>query len=290
MEKSNNHSKVSSCVLYARSAYHNFSLDIENFISLWEKEKSMNYTDFATIWQNNNFTLIFAGQSYMKYLKLLCEITLSVVKNYLFSQENVYVQIGAFYLLYAFFYKQPIRKDVTIRLTLEEHRSLKRLLNKMLDQGQYDALYIYAKMKTDEAFDFVGQPSPLYLTSKNGNDTTLTAIGASRQFSAILSDLEKVLKSEAVDTLDKTCTTYATKMAVFAKRHPGLMPPVTTIMNDLKETYTEIMDCGNSVIIESDPKDADLLKRQAVRRKAVAAQTSEYRGSKIVITAADLDK
>ncbi|KAH1018963.1 hypothetical protein HUJ05_006633 [Dendroctonus ponderosae] len=95
------------------------------------------------------------GQSYMKYLKLLCEITLSVVKNYLFSQENVYVQIGAFYLLYAFFYKQPIRKDVTIRLTLEEHRSLKRLLNKMLDQGQYDALLVTLMLNASISLKYV---------------------------------------------------------------------------------------------------------------------------------------
>lgn len=52
-------------------------------------------------------------------------------------------------------------KDVTIRLSLEEHRSLKRLLLKMLDQGQYDALYIYAKLKTDQAIDFVGHHTPL---------------------------------------------------------------------------------------------------------------------------------
>lgn len=52
--------KESSCILYARSAYDSFTLDLENFMSLWEKEKSFNYTDFAAIWQSTNFTYIFA--------------------------------------------------------------------------------------------------------------------------------------------------------------------------------------------------------------------------------------
>lgn len=68
------------------------------------------------------------------------------------------------------------------------------------------------------------------------------------------------------------------------------MPVETTIMNDLKETYTEIMNCGSSTLPEPDLKDADLLKRQAVRRKAATAQNSQYRASKFVITAADLGK
>lgn len=58
----------------------------------------------------------------------------------------------------------------------------------------------------------------LALTTKNGNDAVLPDIGTSRQFASVLSDFETMLKSDAVQSLEKTCTTYQTKMTEFASK------------------------------------------------------------------------
>lgn len=56
------------------------------------------------------------------------------------------------------------RHFVQIRVTLTEYQKIIALMYEMSSRGQYDALYIFAKMKTNDAFCYVAHPRTL---SKN---------------------------------------------------------------------------------------------------------------------------
>lgn len=51
-----------------------------------------------------------------------------------------------------------------IRVTLTEYQKMIALMYEMSIKGQYDALYIFAKMKTSDVFCYVAHPRTL---SKN---------------------------------------------------------------------------------------------------------------------------
>lgn len=56
------------------------------------------------------------------------------------------------------------RDFVQIRVTLTEYQKIMALMHEMSSKGQYDALYIFATMKTSDAFCYVAHPKTL---SKN---------------------------------------------------------------------------------------------------------------------------
>jgi len=285
--------KKSYLVNYKKSVYFAFKSDTETFLRKFEKEQTFNYADFANVWQATNFTFVFSDQSDVKPLKVLCDICFATVKKYITSETGPYIQIGAFYLLYGLYYKQPIRRLVRIRLTLAEYRRIKDLMNEMLSKGQYDALYIFAKMKSDEAFVFVAHPKPLSVSKMPFNldmqeDDTFTSKG----IESCLYQFEDILKDDTVQALDKTCKEYEAKLSEFAKLNPGLVPFQTTVIRDLEEAYQKVYMRESAVSEQEEPKTVVenlRLTRQSVRNRALANKNAQYRGSRKVISAVDLN-
>ncbi|KAJ8980812.1 hypothetical protein NQ317_000544 [Molorchus minor] len=135
-----------------------FKRDCEDFLEDYERMKSLNYDDFTKIWQSKKFTYVFADQKYALLLKDLTEQYFYNVKKYIMFPKNLYTQIGAFYLLYGLYYKQPLRGFVKIRLTLDEYKKILELIQTLKDIGQYQAVFIFAKMKAEEVFVYTAQP------------------------------------------------------------------------------------------------------------------------------------
>lgn len=48
-------------------------------------------------------------QDYKVLLEVLCEICFEVAKKCMYNENNLFIRLGAFYMLYGLYYKQPVR-------------------------------------------------------------------------------------------------------------------------------------------------------------------------------------
>ncbi|KAL1488222.1 hypothetical protein ABEB36_015177 [Hypothenemus hampei] len=237
---------------YINAIYFGLKKDIDNFLQQYEQKQSFDYSIFASLWQENHFTLIF----------------------------SLYTQTGALYLLYGLYYKQPIKDFVKVRFTMNEYESLKTFLNKITEKKQYVPLFIYTKMKLDEAFVFVVYPQSRSLKTKNVEHLNENIFESNTSDSLI--NFKQFFKSDLVETLENTCKEYEKKLAEFAKNDPSLKPIKTDIMCDIKEAY-------NNIITERCEDNAEEPnEKEKIKRKAVKNMNAQYRADRGTITALDL--
>ncbi|KAL1488221.1 hypothetical protein ABEB36_015177 [Hypothenemus hampei] len=202
---------------YINAIYFGLKKDIDNFLQQYEQKQSFDYSIFASLWQENHFTLIFSNTKCVKLLKTFCEIAFNLVKQYVISHSSLYTQTGALYLLYGLYYKQPIKDFVKVRFTMNEYESLKTFLNKITEKKQYVPLFIYTKMKLDEAFVFVVYPQSRSLKTKNVEHLNENIFESNTSDSLI--NFKQFFKSDLVETLENTCKEYEKKLAEFASKY-----------------------------------------------------------------------
>jgi len=277
---------------YEKTVLSAFKWDCEAFLEQFEKENTFNYADFAKIWQLNSFTFIYADQTYVGPLNVLCEVCFLTVKKYIMFQKSLNIKVGAFYLLYGLYYKQPIENLVKIRLTLKEYRKIKELMNEMLKRGQHDILYIFAKMKSDNAFLYVAEPKPIVIElNKSIKSTThIDDTFQARGSESSLIKFKDILENDTVKKLQDTCNEYDTLLEKFAEKYPSVNKFKSTVIEEVHKAHRNVFDQATSAFLQnSDPEDnTGQSFRQKIRQKAMTNKNAVYRGSKKVLTAVDL--
>ncbi|KAJ8956263.1 hypothetical protein NQ318_014998 [Aromia moschata] len=266
-----------------------FKGDCEEFLQEYESMQSLGYDDFAKVWQLKRFTYVFAGQNYALLLRDLCENYFYIVKKFIMFPRSIHTQIGAFYLLYGLYYKQPLKNWVKIRLTLDEYKKITELIDTMKARQQYDALYIFAKMKTDQAFLYTALLKPLgpearfvksYELYYDDTFTSSKTESALSHFKGVLSE------SELVSDLEMTNNEYQEQLRRYAAKCPSLAPFSSTIVEDLHAAFFDIV---NNQSNEQDVESPGKSVKQQIKDKAMANKNAVYRGLRNVKTAADED-
>ncbi|XP_066255870.1 snRNA-activating protein complex subunit 1-like [Euwallacea similis] len=270
-------------------------MDVEDVLKQVDDLHSLNYIDFAKIWQAKQFTLIYANLYHVRLIKIFCEVAFNTIKKYLFSESFSYRQIGAFYLLYGMYYKQPIRKYTQIRLTLGEFENLKSTIKQMAAMGQYDAVYIYSKMRCDEVFEYVATPKPLILPIWPYTNFIQDFNIKTRPQTTSLTKFRDIFSDSTFLTLEDTCKKYDTQLTEFSKQNKGLQSFKSKFLNEMTNIYEAIY---GPTLIQTAPVVEDqststsneiLASRRSIRMKALQLQSSQYRGTKEVITSLDLE-
>ncbi|CAH1155535.1 unnamed protein product [Phaedon cochleariae] len=266
-----------------------FKVDCEEFLDEFESLQSFNYSDFVEIWQHKNFSYIFAGQNYALLLKEFCENCFYSVKKFIMFPRTLYSQIGAFYLLYGLYYKQPVRDWVKIRLTLDEYERIVELIQEMSNRDQLDAVYIFAKMKAENVFTYVAQRRQLGPEDRfvkciqlYYNDT----FTSSKTQSSIVKFDEICTSSELVRQLQSTNAEYQEMLKKYSDVYPGISTFTSTIIDDL-EAARRKFNCGDPTPEDVSNKESVRETRQSIREKAMKNQHAVYRGSREVVTAVD---
>ncbi|XP_050296751.1 uncharacterized protein LOC126736448 [Anthonomus grandis grandis] len=264
--------KESLYISYCIALYTAVKEDIDTLLAQFTKKQTLNYVDFALVWQSMQMTCIFCDQKNLRALKVLCDVCFTLLKKGIFDHPDIYNKIGCFYLLYGLYYKQPLKDFVKIRLTLEEYRSLKALMQTMCDKGQYDALYIFAKMKSDEAFVFVAHPKPMAIVSGQKFDMPEETDNIVLQtFDRPVNSFKDIVKSENIQNLDETCKIYNAKMQELAKKYPSVSTFESSLVSEIKQEYDDLF---GSLQVKSEnegnPKiDSTIMNiRQNIRKQA----------------------
>lgn len=132
-----------------------FKNDCTKLLQEFENLESLEFKDFSAIWRDFKFSLIYTPFESDKEHANFTAIAFFILKKFLMFPRNTFTQIGSLYLLYGMYYKQPIAQQTKIRLTLPEYQIIKFLINDMKENKIYDPVYVFAKLRSDNAFSYV---------------------------------------------------------------------------------------------------------------------------------------
>ncbi|XP_030747608.1 snRNA-activating protein complex subunit 1-like [Sitophilus oryzae] len=295
MEKANSSvpkpRKTSVLSNYEISVSIAFKRDCEVFLVEFAKQKTLSYAKFANIWQLKNMSYIFADQTYVSLLKTLCEECFAILTQCIIHQKNVYMKIGALYLLYGLYYKQPIEGMVKIRVSYDEYTIIKDLMDEMAKEKYMEPLFIFAKLKADVAFNYVGCSMPRSIRFIKNTKKAFTAHTLNANFGENpLSKFEGILQDESVVKLQDTCKRYEMALKKNSSIYPNIDQFKSTIMDDLNAAHKKLFSEDHSTPSEQIETDLKILNsRQEIKLRALKSENATYRGAKQVLTAIDLE-
>ncbi|XP_056632877.1 snRNA-activating protein complex subunit 1-like isoform X1 [Diorhabda sublineata] len=270
-----------------------FQADCEIFLDEFEKYQSFRFMDFQQVWHQQKFSFIFAGQVYALLLRDFCENCFYVVKKYIMFPRTLYTQIGAFYLLYSIYYKQPLRTWVKIRLTFDEYQKLYELITEMSHRQQIDVCYIFSKMQSEGAFLYVAHRKPLGPEDRFVKDVQMyinDTFTYSKTQSAITKFKDLQDKSGLISEIESTNKEYSELLQKYAGKCSQLKPFSSTLIDEIQAAYTNFQNDGknsNSNEGTTVKKSEIQTSKHSIKNKAMLNKNAVYRASKKVKTAVD---
>ncbi|XP_055620174.1 snRNA-activating protein complex subunit 1 [Toxorhynchites rutilus septentrionalis] len=135
---------------------YGFREDCFAFLNEFSKQGSLEFRYFCQEWKKMNFQYVFYGRNTdFEMVEFVNEALLIVKQIFLCSKKHL-EKVGAFYLLYALYFKQPTGLFCKIRLTLSDLCELKRFSQCPLpEQYSPEVATIFWKLFVGDAFRFV---------------------------------------------------------------------------------------------------------------------------------------
>lgn len=134
--------------------------DLELLLTHFTNSKSVRYAEFAKIWRQMGFPTIFCGWGKEEVLREMIETALRLSVGFWNDIYTFQVRMGGLYLMYAFYFSQPLDPPQKIRLTQSQWAAGRKLLGIIQDQKHLDAEYVYHRLHYYKAFYYVMSPSP----------------------------------------------------------------------------------------------------------------------------------
>lgn len=146
--------------------------DLETLLTQFSSTKSVRYAEFSKIWRQMGFPTIFCGWGTESALRELLETSFYLAVSFWQDVYTFQVRMGGLYLLYAFFFTQPLDPPQKIRLTQTQWNLGRKLLQTIQEQKHLDAEFIYFKLHYHRAFYYVMSclPYQIAVTRKNVKD------------------------------------------------------------------------------------------------------------------------
>ncbi|KAL0267162.1 UNVERIFIED_CONTAM: hypothetical protein PYX00_009510 [Menopon gallinae] len=138
-------------------------LDVRTLLTNFEKTESVRFSDFCEEWKKMKFSFIFCARKTVVELLEFTEELLYIVKGYLEPPWSFHIRVGALYILYGLYFKQPIKEAVKIRFTLNEWKHLCDLIKQCKEAKHLDACFIHYKLYIQGAYVFtiISRPAGL---------------------------------------------------------------------------------------------------------------------------------
>ena len=172
-----------------------FKEDLESLFNLYLTCSSVRFCDFVDCWKKMKFSLIFTCKLNQGEMKDFVEECFRITLKYFKEEREAEKKIAIVYFLYCFYSKQPLDPKIKIRLTLEEFKLFKDLNQLCLNNGHLDTCYMWCKLLSIGAFDFVARerlygPSYIANTRRMASHETAESSGPSND-KTLLESLSK---------------------------------------------------------------------------------------------------
>jgi len=132
---------------------------IYNIFYEFDGSQEPRFSIFSKIWRETKLGLIFCGRESFRDLSELTADIFFVTKLYakaIFKKKenNILIRYAAVYMLYAFYFKQPCRPRVRIKLSHAEFLELTNLMEEAKRDLHFDILYAWSKLIINHAFQY----------------------------------------------------------------------------------------------------------------------------------------
>ena len=154
-------------------------------VELFDEDGTLRIAHFQNVWKSMKFGLVSLFISILIYMCLKSDITMIFqifhgrqdyrelfeftedlfdrVKKYCKPEINLGTRSAAFYLIYALYFKQPLRPIVRIRVTSEEYENFVEWMKDLRTDRHWELVYCWSKLVADHAFMFVASTRHLGL-------------------------------------------------------------------------------------------------------------------------------
>ncbi|XP_028139806.1 uncharacterized protein LOC114334005 isoform X2 [Diabrotica virgifera virgifera] len=180
---------------------------------------------------------------------------------------------------------------VKIRLTSEEYEKIHGLILEMVNKKVYEPVYMFSKLKADEAFTYVCQRKPLGPEDRFVKDFHLyinDTFVASKTSSALTKFKNSFGSTDMLfNKLKETSTEYSQLMHKFAEKCPDITPFSSNLVRDI--------ETANLLLLGQDKKPEEKLVKEErtpvynIKQRAMANTNAVYRANRNVISGVDLD-
>ncbi|XP_055595420.1 snRNA-activating protein complex subunit 1 [Uranotaenia lowii] len=133
-----------------------FREDCYGLIHDFARNDSLDFRYFCQEWKKANFHLVFYGRNTDTELIEFINEGLLISKYIFLKAKKPLEKVGAFYLLYTLYFKQPTNMFCKIRVTLNQWQEMKDFVQQPVPEREcHQIAAIFWKMFIAEAFRFV---------------------------------------------------------------------------------------------------------------------------------------
>ncbi|CAD7088214.1 unnamed protein product [Hermetia illucens] len=139
---------------------HAIALDCERLVETFANNETHEFEVFCKIWKKQFFQHMYSALLWNVEIIQMTEHIFKAVSRIMFENESLRKRkerkIGALYLIYAVYFKQPTEQFVKFKVTLEKWKILKEFVESLRnDPTTIQVRYIFHKLITVNAFRLV---------------------------------------------------------------------------------------------------------------------------------------
>lgn len=144
--------------------------DFEALLQKFTETESVRYEEFAAIWRDMKFSLLFAGRQDDREVQDFVDECFKIALKFCLPPHNFQIRVGGLYILYGIYCTQPTVKRRKIRVTQDIWNKILEFQSEAHQQEHLDVEFIFHKLRYHEAFHYCATESYVY---PNKSDTVI---------------------------------------------------------------------------------------------------------------------
>lgn len=136
--------------------------DFTAFLKDFVASKSLRFRIFAQVWRDRRFSFLSCGRQTISKTNDFFNCLFHQLVQFIQPPHELEAQVCAFYMLYGFYFKQPVQNHVRIRVTSKEWSVIVQLVANMRREAHWDLVYIFHVLCASKAFHFCATLQPFY--------------------------------------------------------------------------------------------------------------------------------
>ncbi|XP_055694685.1 snRNA-activating protein complex subunit 1 [Lutzomyia longipalpis] len=266
-----------------------FETDCKALIGAFVAADNTSFQAFCSEWMNHKFYFVFHGFSRILDIVEFTDMCLPIAKLLFLRAEHFKERLGAFYLLYTLYFKQPAKEFTKIRMTQSDWHVMKVFYERISQSNDYiQANLIFWKLIQRNAYKYVGNDHEfglsIYMSKFDGetqNNDVLKKLEAGNTKEEIMNFVNE--RNGIVSAIQLLEMGYnEMKEGLKDPRNEKLLPQ-SSCAKDILSGLQQINDIFNPVCI-SDCALNDSRKKMLKKKAAYKSKNAKERNPKKIRT------
>lgn len=157
--------------------------DFESLLQRFTETDSVRYDDFAAIWREMKFPMMYAGRHVHvptkgqddREVQDFVDECFTIAKKFYLPPYSFQIRVGGLYILYGLYFTQPVIRKRKIRVTPGMWNAILEFQEEAHLQEHLDVEFIFHKLRSYEAFQFCATEAHVYPNKSDAvvdDDTT----------------------------------------------------------------------------------------------------------------------